>query len=102
MSFVHISRSHTEWEPLAEAQAANDAKADILYALPIKEFRKTPYCAPQLPTNSPIPGQDVIISEKVVVVRDGTSIPIRLYQPVQCESAALIFFNIHGGGSNSV
>lgn len=100
-SFAHLSTAHSEWEEIAESHRAIEERLDKLYSLPIEEFRKVPYRPPPLPRNAPVPGQDLVISQSQVAVRDGTLLDVRIYQPLNVSDGHLLFFNVHGGGTDT-
>jgi acetyl esterase/lipase len=90
----------SEWVKVAGNQRVLDEKARKLYSLPLHEFRKEPYRAAPLSPDAPIPGRDLSISQREVRVRDGSTIIVRIYQPLKLSQNHLLFFNIHGGGQN--
>lgn len=100
LSFAHLAAAHPEWEKIAEDHQKIEAKLELLYGLPIEEFRKVPYRPAPLSRNAPIPGQDLTITQRMVAVRDGTLVNIRIYQPLNVTKGHLLFFNIHGGGEH--
>lgn len=96
--FAHLSTPDPAWITVEKQQKAVDEYAKKLYDLPIDKFREIPYKPAELPSNTPVPGRDILIREAHVTVRDGTQILIRIYQPINVSSGHLFFFNTHGGG----
>jgi hypothetical protein len=96
--FAHLSAMHPEWAKVAESHKALEEKANELYSLPIEEFRKVPYRPAPLAADVPVPGRDLEITQREVVVRDGPNLMIRIYQPIKLRKGHLLFFNVHGGG----
>ncbi|KAL1888132.1 hypothetical protein Sste5346_009742 [Sporothrix stenoceras] len=96
--YTHLSEPDPAWLAVAEAHAPLDALAAKMYSLPISEFRKVPYKPGPLPDNVPKPGIDITIRTDKVLVRDGTSIGVRIYEPLQRHDGQTLFFNVHGGG----
>ncbi|KAH7142123.1 lipase esterase family protein [Dactylonectria macrodidyma] len=94
----HLSRPNPAWDEVALEQSAIDRTSDSVYSLPIEEFRQISYKPPRLPLNVPIPIRDLTVREDQITVRDGASIKVRIYEPLNCGSGRLLFFNIHGGG----
>ncbi|KAH7134491.1 lipase esterase family protein [Dactylonectria estremocensis] len=94
----HLSRSNPAWNQVALEQSAIDRISDSLYSLSIEEFRQISYKPPPLPLDVPIPIRDLTIREDHITVRDGASIKVRIYEPLNRGSGHLLFFNIHGGG----
>lgn len=97
--YAHLSEMSPDWIEVAHDHEEAAKLADTLYKLPLEEFRKVPYKPPPLPTNVPVPGRDLKITEDMVTVRDGYAIAIRLYQPLDPGDNRVLFLNIHGGGS---
>lgn len=102
LQFAHLSIPDPSWLNVAAQQEALDKLADERYGLPIAEFRKVPYTPPPLPINAPVVGRDIIVDQEVVAVRDGATIGIRIYRPIDYETKHLLFFNIHGGGTRKI
>lgn len=96
--YAHLSEPDAAWLAVAEAHAPLDALASKMYSLPIAEFRKVPYKPGPLPDNIPQPGVNINIRTDTVVVRDGASIGVRIYEPLKRHSGHPLFFNVHGGG----
>jgi acetyl esterase/lipase len=96
--YTHLSETNPAWESVASKQSEIDKISGKLLALPIEEFRKITYRPPPLPEDAPTPGKDLNITHCEVLVRDGTKISIRIYKPLDPPDAALLFFNVHGGG----
>jgi hypothetical protein len=96
--FADLSAAHPEWAKVAESHKLLQEKANMLYSLPIEEFRKVPYRPAPLAADVPLPGRDLKITQREVAVRDGTNVMIRIYQPIQFGRGRILFFNVHGGG----
>lgn len=96
--YAHLSEMSPDWAEVAHDHEEAAKLADALYKLPLEEFRKVPYKPPPLPTNVPMPGHDLKITEDMVTVRDGHAIAIRVYEPLGPGDNRPLFFNIHGGG----
>lgn len=96
--YAHLSAVNPEWAKVAESHKAIEEKSAALYSLPIEEFRKVPYRPAPLPADAPVPGRDIDITQREVIVRDGTKIMVRIYQPAKLGKAHILFFNVHGGG----
>ncbi|PMD33045.1 lipase esterase family protein [Hyaloscypha variabilis F] len=96
--YTHLSETNPAWESVASKQSEIDKISGKLLALPIEEFRKITYRPPPLPEDVPTPGKDLNITHCEVSVKDGTKISIRIYKPLDPPDAALLFFNVHGGG----
>ncbi|KAJ4142142.1 hypothetical protein NW754_014933 [Fusarium falciforme] len=95
---AHLSVPHPDWEQIAKDRGDLEKRLDELYQKPIHEFRKVPYVPPPLPSNVPESGRDISISDGSVTVRDGASIRIRVYKPLNISKGHTLFLNIHGGG----
>ncbi|KAI0151074.1 lipase esterase family protein [Pestalotiopsis sp. NC0098] len=80
--YAHLSEMSPDWAEVAHDHEEAAKLADALYKLPLEEFRKVPYKPPPLPTNVPMPGHDLKITEDMVTVRDGHAIAIRVYEPL--------------------
>lgn len=93
-----LATPHPEWAKVAENHKALEEKMEILFNLPIKEFREIPYRAAPMPADVPVPGRDLNISESTVPARDGTPIGVRIYNPIVKGKENVLFYNIHGGG----
>lgn len=98
--YTHFSDANSAWQSVASKQREIDKISRELLALPIEKFRKIAYKPPPLPEDAPIPGKDLNITQGEVSVRDGTRISIRIYKPLNPPDAALLFFNVHGGGKS--
>ena len=98
--YTHFSEPNPAWQSVASKQREKDKISGECFALPIEEFRKIAYKPPPLPEDAPVPGQDLNITKCDVSVRDGTKISIRIYKPLNPPDAALLFFNVHGGGKS--
>jgi hypothetical protein len=96
--YTQLSETNPAWESVASKQSEIDKISGKLLALPIEEFRKITYTPPPLPEDAPTPGKDLNITHCEVLVRDGTKISIRIYKTLDTTDAALLFFNVHGGG----
>ncbi|KAM5370013.1 hypothetical protein ACJZ2D_008696 [Fusarium nematophilum] len=94
----HLSRPNPAWNEVASTQFAIDRISDSLYSLPIEAFRQISYKPPPLPLDIPIPSRDLTIKGDQLTARDGASIKVRIYEPLNRRSRHLLFFNTHGGG----
>ncbi|CAK7234688.1 hypothetical protein SBRCBS47491_009033 [Sporothrix bragantina] len=100
---AHLSEPDLAWLSVAEKHAPLDALSAEIYRLPLAEFRKVPYKPGPLPSNAPQPDKDLSIRSDTVTVRDGTTIGLRIYEPVtqantKGNTRKLLFYNVHGGG----
>lgn len=101
-TFEHLSIPDPSWLQIAAKQQVIDKLADVLYSLPLDEFRKVAYKPPPLPADAPVIGGDIDVEHTKITTRDGTRIGLRIYRPIDHGSNHLLLFNIHGGGrSNS-
>lgn len=100
--YEHLSTVHPEWEKVSEINKAFEENAKVLFSLPIEEIRKVPYQPAPLPANAPVPGRDFEATEHEVVVRDGAKVRLRVLQPLASGKDRLLYFNIHGGGGDSL
>jgi hypothetical protein len=98
---TRLSEIDPEWALIAHKQRDADIMAGKALSLPIREFRALGYRPPALPEDAPVPDIDIIIGVEQISVKDGTKIGIRIYRPVLQPKNALLFFNVHGGGSAS-
>ncbi|CAK7205367.1 hypothetical protein SEUCBS139899_008137 [Sporothrix eucalyptigena] len=96
--YAHLSDPAPAWLSVAEKHAPLDTLSSEVYRLPLVEFRKVPYKASPLPSNAPQTDKDLCIRTNTVTVRDGTSISLRIYEPLEKKEGRLLFFNVHGGG----
>lgn len=94
-----LSTASPEWAQIAVEHEKIERIIESTYNLPFEEFRKVPYRPPALPSDVPVPGQDIVIKELTTAVRDGHRIGVRVYRPIEVAEQRLLFFNIHGGGS---
>ncbi|KAJ4244009.1 hypothetical protein NW762_014622 [Fusarium torreyae] len=95
---AHLSAPDPDWEVVARSRAQVEEKLDALFQLPVEQFRQVVYVPPPLPADAPVPGQDITIHESHVTVRDGSSIRLRIYKPMNSTERNALFLNIHGGG----
>jgi acetyl esterase/lipase len=94
-----LSQATEEWDSVAAAQLVKDRLADQIFRLPLEEFRALKYVPPPLPRDIPNIGIDITVSDVKTLVRDGSSVAMRVYKPIDPHADALLFFNAHGGGT---
>lgn len=96
--YAHLSEPDPAWLSVAEKQAEADKLIAEMYRLPIAEFRKLPYRKTVLPSNVPLPDKDLTIRTDTFTARDGVTIGIRIYEPLDKKIGHPLFLNVHGGG----
>ncbi|EPS40841.1 hypothetical protein H072_5257 [Dactylellina haptotyla CBS 200.50] len=95
-SYAQYSKPEPEFVALLNSLPATD-KTNVT----LEDYRTALQVLPNFP-NTTYPGpKDCDTSETTIPVRDGTSIPVRIYSPhdsVKGDALPSILFHIHGGG----
>ncbi|KAI1332941.1 esterase [Xylariaceae sp. FL0255] len=92
----HMSEKHPVYAG-AEKQVAEGMKQ--VWAGTLEQARSALASMPvATPERCPEPGKDVLISQKMVPVRDGAKVEIQIYKSPKVEPDAALVLHFHGGG----
>lgn len=97
--YAHFATPHPVFESLKDEASK---LVGNLYAIEDMEKFKAAWDAfpPAVFDDGPVVGKDITIEHMNIPVRDGATVELRIYKPINPTPRASLFFVAHGGGKS--
>lgn len=76
-----------------------EEQSKVMFGLPLDELRKL-FNNSMLPPNAPVEGEDFATTHRMIPVRDGSEIEVRIYRSLKVKGngKSALVLRLHGGG----